>query len=180
MKKLLLLISLLLFSLTSMAQQKIGHVSMNQVLASMPEVKLAESELHDRKKKLLQALQSKERELNQDLAEYQRTARTLSPTERQQTEQRLAKSRRNLLGRKQMAESDLKDMRNRLLLPILKKMLWSSPTGHPAKHIAQIRWASNHPASYAGGVSCNTRCTLSHPPQRLPLSGRHSPSTIPA
>jgi len=57
-------------------------------------------------------------------------------------------------------------------------VLWSSPTGHPAKHIAQIRWASDRPASYAGGVSCSTRCTLSHPLQHLPLSGRRSPSTI--
>ena len=41
-----------------------------------------------------------------------------------------------------------------LQLPNLaRQMLWSSPTGHPAKHIAQIRWACCRSAWYAGGVS---------------------------
>ena len=80
-------------------------------------------------------------------------------------------------GRKLLARADLlaKHIRRSRLDVVL---LWSSPTGHPAKHIARILWACCRPASYAGGVSCNTRCTLSHPPQRLPLSGRHSPSAI--
>ena len=58
-------------------------------------------------------------------------------------------------------------------------LLWSSPTGHPAKHIAQIRWASDRPASYAACVSCSTRCTPSRRSLQPPGLDTHSRSAIP-
>ena len=59
------------------------------------------------------------------------------------------------------------------------ELLWSSPTGHPAKHIAQIRWASDRPASYVAGVSCSTRCTPSRRSLQPPESDTRSRSAIP-
>src|SRR5437762_14376669 len=99
LKLLLPAVAVLIFTGSSLAQQKIGHVNSVELLASMPEKKMADTTLQKFKKSLDDQLKTMQGELQSKYQSYLSKKDSLSEPVRSSREQELQDLNQRKIGR---------------------------------------------------------------------------------
>ncbi len=118
------LIALLLLSAAQIEAQKVGHLDSQALLAQMPQIKTANSQLETFSKKKEEELSEKGKEIESfymnTLQEQQNG--TLSPLQLQQKEVDLQKMQNDLQQMQLKAEQDIVNKQEELYVPIYNKV----------------------------------------------------------
>ncbi len=122
MKKIILLLALFLgMSSATVAQQKIGHINSDELLALMPETTTAQGEIENYGKQLEKDLAEMETELTSKIEQFTTNEAMMTST----TKELKTKEIRDLQSRiqqfSQMAQQDLQTKQVELFQPILEK-----------------------------------------------------------
>lgn len=112
-------------AVTSNAQDgglKIGYTNAEYILSNMPEAKEIEAELKDYETQLTAQLESKSRDFETKLAEYQRTAENMIPEVRADKERELQGLQQSIQKFQQDAQTSLGRKQGELLQPAFDKI----------------------------------------------------------
>lgn len=118
---LLLLAFVCLATVNADAQQKIGHTNSQLLFADMPSTKSAKSQLEDYSKQLNDQYTTKEKGLQQKLADAQKKAGELTPNQIKELEADFQKQGLELEKMRQGLEQDLLKKEQELMEPLTKK-----------------------------------------------------------
>lgn len=121
MKKLALVTAILCTGL-GVSAQKIGHVSVSEVIASMPAKKTADAEIEALSKKYQADIEFKMVALQKKANQYQEKARTASPEQVKQLSEELQKESQAIDKMRAEAYKALDKRKQELLNPILNKV----------------------------------------------------------
>jgi len=122
MKKFILAVILLTATLVVKAQDKIGHINSQEIVALMPATKSAEAQmktLGDQKEATLASLNS---EYENKVAAYQRDLPTMTDIVRQTREKEIVDLEAKIKAYYQSAQQELGQKRDALLLPVIEKI----------------------------------------------------------
>lgn len=125
MKKLLTLglIALCMsFSNLSNAQMKIGYISADEIMGSMPEAAKADSDLNKYQQALYEAAQLKQAELNDAVQKFYRDSATMSAQLKEVRRKDLQEKIQELSGEEQKIQNLLEQKKMELLQPIQKRL----------------------------------------------------------
>ncbi|MGV6844982.1 MAG: OmpH family outer membrane protein [Lutibacter sp.] len=103
------------------AQQKIGHISTDQLLSLMPETKAMNADLEKLSKTYEAELKAEQAKLQAKLKKYDEEAKTQTDAVNQQRGQEVQQDQQKLYQSSQAAREDIAKKRNEKLKPILKK-----------------------------------------------------------
>jgi outer membrane protein len=118
----LVLIAIITLGFTAAnAQQKIGHISTDQLLSSMPETKVMNAELEKLSKTYETELKAEQAKLQAKLKKYDSEAKTQTDQVNQQRGVEVQQDQQKLYQSSQAAKDDLTKKRNEKLKPILDK-----------------------------------------------------------
>ncbi len=121
-------IIILAFLMTAVAAQaqdggiKIGFTNAEYVLSNMPEAKEIESELKSYEQQLTTQLESKSKDFQTKVAEYQRNAENMIPEVRADKEQELQSLQQSIQKFQQDAQTSLQRKQGELLQPAFDKI----------------------------------------------------------
>lgn len=124
MKKTLLSLLLLILPFIGVAQDKIGIMNPQLVLASLPETQAIEQNLQNFVTQRQSEFEAKYSEWLEQVTEYQQNleANVLTAQAQQEEEQRLAEAQAELEGMEQRFQVDLQNRRAELLEPVIQRM----------------------------------------------------------
>jgi outer membrane protein len=126
MKKVLTLVILacgLLVANRTQAQNKFGYISLEDVIAAMPETKKADSMFSSYREALIQGEQDKQEELNQKYAKFIKDSLTMTPAVKEVKRTELQTKVTELQGADQRVQEALQRKQEELSTPIQKKAL---------------------------------------------------------
>ena len=122
MKKILVLAALFLgLSTTAMAQQKIGHINADELLALMPETKTAQTELETYGKQLEKDLTDMESELQNKIQAFRANEKMMTTPTREMKTKELQELQGRIQDFSQRAQQDLQTKQVELLTPVIEK-----------------------------------------------------------
>ena len=109
---------------TAVQAQKFGYVNSSAILAELPEVKQAESNLEALQKQLQKRGESMVKTLQEDFVELQKQvqAGTLAPKQQSEEEQRLQAEEQKIAKFEQNMRKQIQEKREELLSPIYEKV----------------------------------------------------------
>lgn len=121
--KSILVVALLAVCSVSMAQQKFGVVSAQEIMIKMPEMDSVRVKLEAIEASLIADMEATQKEYQNKVQEYQKIQSTLSATMREQRE----KDIQSLLGRmqefEQVAQREMQEQQTLLMAPVQKRLL---------------------------------------------------------
>tara|TARA_Y100001968_G_scaffold279688_1_gene275771 strand:+ start:459 stop:956 length:498 start_codon:yes stop_codon:yes gene_type:complete len=121
MKKILLLLSIILFTENINAQNKFGYIDSQELLILMPERKKAEEEVQNFAKSLESQLTSMTGEYQQSVQEYQTNEATYTDLVKQDKIAEITALEQRIQAFQQNAQQSLQAKEQELLEPILNK-----------------------------------------------------------
>ncbi len=125
MKKIksLLIASMLFLGATSLtvAQSKTAHIDTQELIASMPEMKAAQTQLEKLTKTYQADLQTMATELQNKMKQYQAEASTKTDEVNAQREQEVLGMRQNVMKYEQNAQQEMAKRQEGLLKPVMEK-----------------------------------------------------------
>ncbi len=122
MKKILVLAALFLgLSSTAIAQQKIGHINADELLAMMPETKTAQAELEKYGKQLEKDLTDMETELQTKIQSFRSNEKMMTTPTREMKTKELQELQGRIQEYSQRAQQDLQEKQVELLTPVIEK-----------------------------------------------------------
>ncbi len=122
MKKILTLAALFLgLSFSAVAQQKIGHINADELLAMMPETKTAQAELEKYGKQLEKDLSDMETELMTKIQAFQANEKMMTTPTREAKTKELQELQRRIQEFNSSAQQDLQNKQVELLTPVIEK-----------------------------------------------------------
>ena len=122
MKKITFLALLSVLTLSSIAQNKFGHINAQEILLLMPETKKAETELADLTKTLETQLAGMNAEFQQMYQEFQANETTYDDLVKQDKYAELEDKQRRLQSFEQQAQQSYQKKEQELLIPINEKL----------------------------------------------------------
>ena len=122
MKKITFLALLSFLTLSSIAQNKFGHINAQEILLLMPETKKAERELDAFSKSLEAQLGSLNAELEQSFQKYQANEATYTDLVKQDKEAEINGLQQRIQTFQQNAQQSYQNKEQELLTPINKKL----------------------------------------------------------
>ena len=122
MKKITFLTLLCFITLSSIAQNKFGHINAQEILILMPDFKQAESDLQSFAKSLEAQLGSMNAEYQQSVEEYQANESTYTSLVKQDKEAEIIGLQERITTFQQNAQQSLQEKEQELLIPINKKL----------------------------------------------------------
>lgn len=120
--RILLSTAMVMVGLGLMAQLKIGYTNVEYVLSLMPEAKQIESELGSFEKQLSTRLESKYKDYQTKLAEYQQNGQTMAEEVRADVENELLSMQQSIQQFEADAQNKLLNKRTELLQPAFEKI----------------------------------------------------------
>ena len=121
MKKITILTLLILFALSSIAQNKFGYIDSQELLMLMPERKKAETEVQDFAKSLEAQLTSMTAEYQESVQQYQANESTYTDLVKQDKIAEITGLEQRIQAFQQNAQQSLQAKEQELLEPILNK-----------------------------------------------------------
>lgn len=122
MKKIILLLALFLgISSTAIAQQKLGHINSDELLALMPETKAAQAELEKYGKQLEKDMSDMETELSTKIEQFRQNESMMTTTSRELRTKELQDLQGRIQQFSQRAQQDLQQKQQELFAPIIEK-----------------------------------------------------------
>lgn len=109
---------LLIATVTSVAQVKIGYMDVQNVLSELPEMKNIESELGNFVTQKQQQLQDRTASFQEAVADYQQNQASMSQAQQQSREEELAEMENELRNFQQSLQVEIQQYRNKLLEPV--------------------------------------------------------------
>lgn len=103
------------------AQNKMGYISSQELLALMPETRKADSSLQQLRAALIQNAQDKEAKLNSDIEKFNKDSANYSDVVKDVKRKELQKAYQELSGEEQRIQEQLQQKQQELLQPIQKK-----------------------------------------------------------
>jgi outer membrane protein len=103
------------------AQNKMGYISSQELLALMPETRKADSSLQQLRAALIQNAQDKEAKLNSDIEKFNKDSANYSDVVKDVKRKELQKAYQELTGEEQRIQEQLQQKQQELLQPIQKK-----------------------------------------------------------
>ena len=122
MKKITFLALFSFLTLSSIAQNKFGHINAQEILILMPEYKTAETEVQNFAKSLEAQLGSMTAEIQQMQQEYQANEATYTDLVKQDKEAEMQGLYQRIQTFEQNAQESLQTKQNELLIPINDKL----------------------------------------------------------
>jgi len=104
------------------AQQKIGYISLDYILAQMPEAKQVETELTTTKTQYDNMYQSKVKDFQTKLADYEKNGATMADVIKADKEKELQALQSQIEEFRQNSSTSLQKKQAQLLQPLLKKI----------------------------------------------------------
>ena len=104
------------------AQTKIGHISMDEVAALMPELKTVQAQMQTVQKDWQDQLQKSGEELNKKLKEYQDTEKSLTDAVKASKQTELQDMQRRYEEFRQKAEQEVQNKYAELTKPVIDKI----------------------------------------------------------
>ncbi|MEA5402532.1 OmpH family outer membrane protein [Arcicella sp. DC2W] len=104
------------------AQQKIGYISLDYILAQMPEAKQVETELTTTKTQYDNMYQQKVKDFQTKLADYEKNAATMADVIKADREKELQGMQSSIEEFRQNSSTSLQKKQAQLLQPLLKKI----------------------------------------------------------
>lgn len=104
------------------AQQKIGYISLDYILAQMPEAKQVETELTTTKTQYDNMYQQKVKDFQTKLADYEKNAATMADVIKADREKELQGMQSSIEEFRQNSSVSLQKKQSQLLQPLLKKI----------------------------------------------------------
>ncbi|KIC94777.1 OmpH family outer membrane protein [Flavihumibacter solisilvae] len=120
---LMVAMALVMVSSTVKAQTKIGYISFNEIVASMPEAKKADSVLSQFRDALIQSAQDKENALNEAIQKFNTDSSKMTEAVKSVKRQDLQKKLQELQGEEQRIQQELQKKQEDLSGPIQKKAM---------------------------------------------------------
>lgn len=121
MKKLIFACCLAVSSFVATAQQKIGYISSDELLVSMPEAKKADADISAYAKTFQDQLQAMQKELETKYKAYEAEAKTMSEAMKLVKEKELQDLQNRIMSTQQSAEEKISAKKQELLKPIMEK-----------------------------------------------------------
>ena len=121
MKKITFLALLSVLTLSSIAQNKFGHINAQEILSLMPEYKVAGEKLENRKNTLQTQYGGMEAELQATFADYQNNGESLDDLTKQDKESEIKNLQQRMQNFQQSAQQTLQDEEIELFEPVLAK-----------------------------------------------------------
>jgi outer membrane protein len=122
MKKITFIAILSFLTLTSVGQNKLGHINAQEILILMPEFKQAETELQNFTKSLESQLMAMSTEYQQSLEEYQSNEAKYTDLVKQDKEAEIMGLRDRIQKFEQNATKSIQEKEQQLLIPINTKL----------------------------------------------------------
>ena len=122
MKKITFLALLSVLTLSSIAQNKFGHINAQEILSLMPEYKVAGEKLENRKNTLQTQDGGMEAELQATFADYQNNGESLDDLTKQDKESEIKNLQQRMQNFQQNAQQSIQAKQNELLIPINDKL----------------------------------------------------------
>ncbi|ULQ56102.1 OmpH family outer membrane protein [Flavihumibacter rivuli] len=105
------------------AQNKIGYISLNEVVAAMPEAKKADSALVQFRDALIQSAQEKENALNEGIQKFNADSSKMTAAVKEVKRKELQQKLQELQGEEQRIQQELQKKQEELSEPIQKKAM---------------------------------------------------------
>ena len=127
MKKLLTVVlmagALMVANNKANAQSKIGYVSLNEIIMSMPEAKKADSSLQQFQQALIESAKEKEADLNERIAKFNADSAKMTSAVKDVKRKELQTIYQSLAGEDQRIQQELQKKQDELTEPIQKKAM---------------------------------------------------------
>ena len=107
---------------TGFAQNKIGHINTGELLVLLPDYKKANDSLETFSKVLQEQLETMSQELQSKYGAYQQNAPKMAASLREVKEKELTQMQQNIEQFRQGAQTEVSNMEQNLLEPIIKKI----------------------------------------------------------
>ena len=121
MKKLILLLAIASVAFTVQALNKIGHLSVDQLIASMPETKAAQTQLENEAKSLEAQMTEMQSELEKKIQSFRQTEGTMTDLTRETKYNEIQDLDRRIQEFQAKAQESLGRKQEELLIPVLEK-----------------------------------------------------------
>jgi outer membrane protein len=121
MKKLILLLAVASVAFTVQAQNKIGHLSVDQLIASMPETKAAQTQLENEAKSLEAQMTEMQSELEKKIQSFRQNEGTMTDLTRETKYNEIQDLDRRIQEFQAKAQESLGRKQEELLIPVLEK-----------------------------------------------------------
>ena len=108
---------------TATAQNKFGFIDLNEVLASMPEAKKADTMLREYNEALNANANDMQKELNEKVNKFIADSLKMTPVAKEATRRELQEKIQGLNGMDQKIQGQVETKRNELAAPIQKKAM---------------------------------------------------------
>jgi outer membrane protein len=105
------------------AQSKIGYVSLNEIIMSMPEAKKADSSLQQFQQALIESAKEKEADLNERIAKFNADSAKMTSAVKDVKRKELQTIYQSLAGEDQRIQQELQKKQDELTEPIQKKAM---------------------------------------------------------
>lgn len=118
------LIAITIFGLsnTTKAQGKIGYISADEIIATMPEAAKIDTQLNQYQQALYQSAQDQQNAFNEQVAKFYKDSATMTPSVKEVTRKNLQDQVQALSGAEQRIQQQFEQKRQELSLPIQKKL----------------------------------------------------------
>lgn len=127
MKKIILTLcagaAVMLVSAPVLAQNKIGYIDINELIAIMPSAKKADSLLNDYRDALVRSAHEKQNSLNEAYNKFVNDSATLTPAVKEVRRKELQEMIQQNAGLDQKVNNDLEVKREELLIPVQNEAL---------------------------------------------------------
>ena len=110
------------FAVTSTAQVKIGYISADEIIVSMPEAAKVDTLLNQYQQSLYQNAQDKQTAFNEAVAKFYKDSATMNPSLKEVKRTELQKQVQELSGAEQQIQQLFEQKRQELSLPIQRKL----------------------------------------------------------
>lgn len=123
MKKILISLIVALCPIALVAQQKIAMVNTQEIMAAMPETKVAQTRLQELDAKYTQEVQKMQQEYSTKVEAFTKEQNSLSEAIRKSRQQELVDMQNRIQQSMQVMQQDLQKQQETLLAPIQQKVL---------------------------------------------------------
>jgi outer membrane protein len=106
-----------------LAQNKIGHIALNEVIAAMPEAKKADTILQQFRDALYQAAQDKQAAFEEAVAKFYKDSAAMTPSVKEVKRKTLQDQMTAMQGEDQRIQQELQRKQEEVSTPIQKKAL---------------------------------------------------------
>ena len=118
----LIAIAILGLSNTTKAQVKIGYISADEIIVSMPEAARVDTQLNQYQQSLYQNAQDKQNAFNDAVAKFYKDSATMNPSLKEVKRTELQNQVQELSGAEQKIQQQFEQKRQELSLPIQRKL----------------------------------------------------------